>query len=99
MAVNPAKATPGQKAIDHRTWNRVVDMLAWWDRLALGNGAGPIATARETDLIRVKNETGETLDKYSIVQVDEYLLTDIDRRRLFFSGSKPTHGGVMTAAS
>jgi hypothetical protein len=103
--LSPDKAKAGQKAISARTWNSLVDMLDWWKRNhALGSGGGRLNGPRETDLIRLRNDTGEALDKYSVLQVDEYLLTDtggdiqIDRMRMFFGGSKPINGAALVAA-
>jgi len=97
--VNPSKVKPGQKAIDGRTWNGLVDMLTWWQRtVANGSGGAPVNMPRETDLIRIRNDTGVALAKFSVLQVDEYLLTDLDKRRLFYAGTKPDHGGTLVAS-
>jgi len=96
---NPSKVKPGQKAIDGRTWNGLVDMLTWWQRThANGSGGAPVNMPRETDLIRIRNDTGGALDKFSVLQVDEYLLTDFDKRRLFYAGTKADHGAAMVAS-
>jgi hypothetical protein len=105
MGASPEKARAGQKAISARTWNSIVDMLDWWKRAhALGSGGGRLNGPRETDLIRLRNDTGAALDKYSVLQVDEYLLTDgdgavqFDRMRMFFGGSKAANGAALVAA-
>jgi hypothetical protein len=97
--VNPSKVKPGQKAIDGRTWNGLVDMLTWWQRTyALGGGGAPVNLPRETDLIRIRNDTGGALAKFSVLQVDEYLLTELDKRRLFYAGTKADHGAALVAS-
>jgi hypothetical protein len=79
---NPAKATPGQKAIDTRTWNEMVDMLEWWRRrYGFGNTGGPEGDLILGDRIKVKNNSGSNLRRGDVVSLDRVaLLTTLSRR-------------------
>jgi hypothetical protein len=99
MTAKPDKAKAGQKKIPLKTWNRLCDMLGQHEqRDALGSGGGPLQMPREQDTIRVKNESGGALAKWSVVRVEEYLLDAVNRTRLFFKGSKVSRGNQMIAA-
>lgn len=96
MSAHLSKATPGQKAIDVRTWNAMVDMLAWWQRTQqMGSGGAPVNMPREQNIIRIRNDSGYDLPKYSVLQPGEYLLTDLNPRRLFYGGTKPDSNGAF----
>lgn len=96
MTANQSKAKPGQKAIDTRTWNSMCDMLDWWKRTQqMGSSVAPPQVQRPTDTIRIRNDTGEALPKYSVLQPGDYLLTELNPRRLFYAGVKPTAGGAF----
>jgi len=96
--VNPSKAQPGQKAIDTRTWNGLVDMWQWWNRtIANGKGEPRKNNPRDGNTIRISNDTGGDLARYSVLEVGAYSLTTLDRRRLFYAGDDPTNGASVVA--
>jgi hypothetical protein len=72
------KATPGQDLnIPAATWNELVNMLIWWR----GQGPAsrqPIPRVRELDTIRLRNDSGEDLDAFRVLGLDEPLFTPED---------------------
>lgn len=96
MTANQSKAKPGQKAIDTRTWNSMCDMLDWWKRTQqMGSSVAPPQVQRPTDTIRIRNDTEEALPKYSVLRPGAYLLSELNPRRLFYAGVKPTVPGAF----
>lgn len=60
------------------TINDVLDMRERWHRTQLGGGGlGGIGLPMTTDQVKIKNNTGQNLNRGSVVQLGEYLLTGV----------------------
>lgn len=65
-------------------WNRHEDAADDYERRALGEGGGEKHGKLSTGRIRIKNSSGADRRAGEILQVGDYLLTDIERRYPWF---------------
>lgn len=80
--VNPIKAIVGQRQIDTRTWNGLVDMLEWWRaRYAFGNTGGSVQDVIFGNRITVYNNSSTNLLRGDVMALDRVaVLTSLTRR-------------------
>ena len=79
------------------TWNAMVDMLYWWKRTY---GTGNLRTFDPKDnptaIIRLSNETADSLNKGDILELDTNQLATIDAEwPPAFKGKKPTGASIQ----
>lgn len=69
--------------------NSVSDMLAWYHRMkATGDSGGSgEGLADSSGIVSVKNSTGGDLVRGHVVQLGDYLLTDVSHRRHWYDGT------------
>lgn len=90
------KATPGQPLItgpigSATFQNNLVDMVDWWKRTVRGDPQRAFPAPTPTDVIKVKNISGADRSAGQVLEITTHLLTDIDRRNLWFNADTISH--------
>lgn len=89
------KVSAGQKASSSplrraEFINATIDAVDAHKRSVLGRPVDVIRGQRQTDLVNVKNGTGEDLLPGNVVQLGAYAFDEFDRRNIWFEADTPT---------
>lgn len=71
--------------------NTLVDLVDWWRTQGLGKGRASFPAVTPTDVIKVKNNSGADRSAGQVLEITTHLLTDIDRRNLWFNADTVSH--------
>lgn len=91
------KASPGQpfRAPRSETWNGMVDAGNAYRAGRLSVGAPAPTSPRETDLIRIKNNSGGNRARGQILRINGKAITDLSNEHIWLVGSEPTASGYF----
>jgi hypothetical protein len=94
---NDGKASPGSpfKPPPARLWNNMVDAGRAWADGRLNNGTPNPTGPRDTDIIKIKNNSGAIRRKGEILKISGKAVTDIDAEHIWLLGVEPTDGGYF----
>jgi len=86
------KASPGSpfKPPAARIWNNMIDAGRAWADGRLNRGAPGATRPRETDIIKLKNTSGELRRKGEILKVQGKAITDLTSESIWLLGVEPT---------
>jgi len=85
MALTRLQTGTRIKSLDGKTWNAFCDTAEWANRQQkIGSTPGETAV-RNTGVVRVKNETGTDLTRYSVVALVDVLFTHTENANGFLS--------------
>jgi hypothetical protein len=93
-----AKVQEGQRVnpISMVTWNGFVDAARDFRARQLGNATNGPNITRRADIVKVLNNTGDDVDRYGILGLDEPIILPVDN--LTSAIQEPTFNGVIPAA-
>lgn len=88
------KVSPGQRAASTPLRkaafiNDTIDAVNYFKERRLGEPSQVLYGQISTDIIKVQNDTGGDLSAGSVIQLGDYLLDQLDRRNIWFSGDTP----------
>jgi hypothetical protein len=91
------KASPGQpfRAPRSETWNGMVDAGNAYRAGRLNVGAPPPTRPRQTDLVRIKNNSGADRARGEILLIDGKAITDLTDEHIWLLGDEPTADGYF----
>lgn len=91
------KASPGQplRAPRAETWNGMVDAGNAYRAGRLNVGAPPPTRPRQTDLVRIKNNSGADRARGEILLIDGKAITDLTDEHIWLLGDEPTADGYF----
>jgi hypothetical protein len=91
------KASPGQpfRAPRAETWNGIVDAGNAYRAGRLNVGAPPPTRPRQTDLVRIKNNSGADRARGEILLIDGKAITDLSDEHIWLLGDEPTDDGYF----
>lgn len=93
------KLNPGDqlKAIPAVFWNKLVDLIRWYDQRVLASSTGGDFLPRRTSMLKIKNNSGTDLGRFGVLGIDSFLFgRDANvpefNREAALKGSTPTDG-------
>lgn len=92
MSAEDGKRSPGEKInkVPATVWNNAMDAGQAWAAQQLSTGAPSAGTPRITDIVKVRNDTGQDMSRGEVLCLDDFVLTDLAFDALWFSGKLPT---------
>jgi hypothetical protein len=91
------KASPGQpfSAPKAEIWNSMIDAGNAYRNARLSNGEPGPTRPRQTDIIKLKNNSGADRSRGEILRINGKAITDLSDEHLWLIGSAPTDAGYF----
>jgi len=91
------KASPGQSFSAPKTeiWNSMIDAGNAHRNARLSNGTPEPTRPRQTDIIKLKNNSGADRSRGEILRINGKAITDLSDEHLWLIGSAPTDDGYF----
>ena len=91
MSAEDGKRSPGEKIhkVPATVWNNAMDAGQAWAAQQLSTNTPLAAAMRVTDIVKVRNDTGQDMARGEVLCLDDFVLDDLIFDSLWFSGLVP----------